>query len=672
MLRRVCNWLRSEASGKWLIILDNADDESFFNAGTYEAQGAVSGDARDRLTLADLLPQNQNGSILVTSRNMDVAMKLSGGYRDIIQIQPMSPDEGLTLLQHKLVCPLDGQETELLAALEYMPLAIIQAAAYINKRWPRITVTGYTQALRTNDKSRVKLLNQAATDLRRDEEASNSILATWQISFDHIREERESAADLLSFMSFFNPQGIPDFLLRSYLDRESDGSTEDIEDTFEDDLHLLRSYSLLGTNPEGVVFEMHPLVQFATRVWLKSFSGEDRWRKRFLLTISKEFPPPDFENWSKCRLLLPHVEPLLGEEPTDITEAKCWAQVLHNAAWYTAAQGLFAKAEKMAQYSTSIRTRVLGIEHVDRLASIHNLAAVTLARGKYTQAEQLQRRALEGREKVLGEYHRDTLASVNLLAMALRLQGKFGDAEQLNRRALEGTKRTQGEEHPETLDSTYQLALVLGSLGKYADAEQLHRRALEVTEKVFGEEHPLTLNSKFGLARVLWSQGKYDQAEQLHRRVLEGRKRIMGENHVDTLVSIGQIAKVLYHKSRYNEAEQLFRRVLEGRTRALGENHVDTLSSMDSLGVVLQKLGKYDDAERLHRQAVEGGVKALGENHPKHLTSANNLAHLYYEQGRYDAASELFQKAYDGFERVLGKDHPHTIICRNNMALIPK
>jgi hypothetical protein len=51
--------------------------------------------------------------------------------------------------------------------------------------------------------------------LRRDREAKNSIITTWQISFDYIREIRPSAANLLSLMSFFDRQAIPEALLRS-------------------------------------------------------------------------------------------------------------------------------------------------------------------------------------------------------------------------------------------------------------------------------------------------------------------------------------------------------------------------------------------------------------------------------------------------------------------------
>jgi hypothetical protein len=71
---------------------------------------------------------------------------------------------------------------------------------------------------------RVQLLQNAA--MRRDEQALNSVLAMWHISFEHIRSKRPSAACLLSFMSFFNRQGIPEFMIRNYLDDDIDGQDD--------------------------------------------------------------------------------------------------------------------------------------------------------------------------------------------------------------------------------------------------------------------------------------------------------------------------------------------------------------------------------------------------------------------------------------------------------------
>ena len=100
-------------------------------------------------------------------------------------------------------------------ALDHMPLALAQAGAYIKQRGSRYSVERYLAKLEKSEKSQASLLTSASKELRRDEEAQDSIILTWQISFDHIRATRPSATDLLSLMSMYNYQGIPEYLLRA-------------------------------------------------------------------------------------------------------------------------------------------------------------------------------------------------------------------------------------------------------------------------------------------------------------------------------------------------------------------------------------------------------------------------------------------------------------------------
>ena len=91
---------------------------------------------------------------------------------------------------------------ELLQALEYMPLVITQAAAYIEQRPLRMAISRYIDEVRSNDHDRARLLIKDVGDSRRDGRASNFIIATWQISFAYILE-MPTAAWLLSLISFF-------------------------------------------------------------------------------------------------------------------------------------------------------------------------------------------------------------------------------------------------------------------------------------------------------------------------------------------------------------------------------------------------------------------------------------------------------------------------------------
>ena len=84
----------------------------------------------------------------------------------------------------------EDEVLELLRNLDYMPLAISQAAAYIRQRAPRVTVSKYLKDFHRSEKDRASLLNNVVRDRRRDGKASNSILATWQISFEYIRSDQ--------------------------------------------------------------------------------------------------------------------------------------------------------------------------------------------------------------------------------------------------------------------------------------------------------------------------------------------------------------------------------------------------------------------------------------------------------------------------------------------------
>jgi hypothetical protein len=242
VLQLVSDWLCNETNGRWTMVLDNVDNvEVFYQDSKSEHSSSISS------PLAAYLPQSHNGSILITSRSKDAAAKLTGSYENVKEVQVMDKGQALQLLRNKLenTSNEDGA-ADLLYALNYIPLAITQAAAYINRRAPCITISGYLNEFRRNDKKKENLLNRDAGDLRRDGSASNSVITTWQISFEHIREERHSATDLLSLMSFFNPQGIPESVLRSHARNAVEvGDEEDANSEFDDDLDTLRAYSLV-------------------------------------------------------------------------------------------------------------------------------------------------------------------------------------------------------------------------------------------------------------------------------------------------------------------------------------------------------------------------------------------------------------------------------------------
>ena len=342
IFKLVHDWLRG-CEEKWLMVLDNVDDADFLvnPQAIMQSQSSDSG-RQSRRPLRDYLPQSHNGSILITTRSRESALTLAD-RKELISVDPMGACNAVELLNKKLESTgqkNDKDHAELAAILDFMPLAIIQAASYISERSPRYSVRRYIEDFRESDGKKTSLLNYKESQLRRDSEAQNSIIITWQISFEHIHRTRRSAADLLSLMSFFDRQGIPETLVRTRAASEHDhGNPEgndkhtggkgikgreekekdgvfrcSKDDGFEADVQTLRNYSFLSVRTQRT-FEMHALVQFAMRKWLEARRELEAWKQRYIKTLSDEFPNGEYENWTYCQELFPHAKSAVTQRP---------------------------------------------------------------------------------------------------------------------------------------------------------------------------------------------------------------------------------------------------------------------------------------------------------------------------------------------------------------------
>ncbi|KAI7970683.1 hypothetical protein EIK77_003083 [Talaromyces pinophilus] len=653
ILELVKKWLCDETNGNWLMILDNADDmDTFFNT------------MGDNMPLVDCLPHVSHGSILITSRNQTAARNLVGHRGQVIQVEPMSTHDAITLLKTRITVD-QSCETEaklLVEALECIPLAIAQAGAYIWNRSPQTSLSTYLQLFRASESNQEHLLNyHDAHDLRRDRSIRHPVIATWQISFDQIHHMSPKATDLLTLMSMFDRQGIPAELLRDGMDPLQ----------FEDAMAPLISFSLVRVEFGGQSFDLHRLVQLSARQWLKKQGQLHQYAKKSIRVMEAVFPSGDYETSASCQMLLPHVkETIRFTEGLDEDDRLNVLSIANRCGWYLYLMGKYEEAEAMHRRALEGRENVLGAEHPDTLTSVNNLGSVLERQGKYEEAEAMHRRALAGRENVLGAEHPDTLTSVGNLGLVLESQGKYKEAEAMHRRALAGRENVLGAEHPGTLTSVSNLGLVLARQGKYEEAEAMHRRALAGRENVLGAEHPDTLTSVSNLGLVLARQGKYEEAEAMHRRDLAGSEKVLGAEHPDTLTSVSNLGLVLERQGKYEEAEAMHRRDLAGSEKVLGAEHPDTLTSVSNLGLVLERQGKYEEAEAMHRRDLAGSEKVLGAEHPDTLTSVNNLGSVLARQRKYEDAEAMHRRALAGRENVLGAEHPDTLTSVGHLGLV--
>ena len=77
---------------------------------------------------------------------------------------------------------------------------------------------------------------------------------------------------------------------------DSGASDASGDDSFEEAVDRLRSYSFVSIGRHGRTLEMHGLVQLATRKWLEMHGEDERWKAQFCTKLNMVFPTGGYKN----------------------------------------------------------------------------------------------------------------------------------------------------------------------------------------------------------------------------------------------------------------------------------------------------------------------------------------------------------------------------------------
>ncbi|KAI1737975.1 P-loop containing nucleoside triphosphate hydrolase protein [Xylaria scruposa] len=641
ILQRVYQWLRNEHNGRWLMVLDSADDINVFYKG--DKQSTTAGE--ETKALATYLPQSSNGSIIITTRSRDLAFRLTGHNSCVIDVGPMNRAEALALLKTKSESHFDeASGIELVEALGHMPLAIGQAAAYIQQRARHFSVKKYLEEFRQNEEKQFNLLNYDGGDLRREPDTPNSVITTLQITFEHIRSQRPTATELLSLMSFFDCQGIQDYLVQpiawnetrkydAHSENENVSTSKSLNDAYKEifakDIATLLNYSLISANETVDTFEMHRLVQFSIRKWLDMHKETGMFKMPCISRLARAFPPPHFSNWPACRKLFPHVEQtaLYYPEDKELEQRTDFYQILYRGGWYSDGQGRYATAECMQEKALAVAKKLYGTEHKETANVMTSLALTYTKQRRWKDAEEMFKETIKIREADLNPDDPVTLESMSHLAWVHMKQGQLDVAELEFTQIIEKKKRVLGLDRLDTLTSMHNLASLYCEQKRWQEAELLLEEVVRKRKKVLGLENPSTLTSMHSLASAYIKQGRWQGGELLTKGVVEISKRVLGLEHPETLNSMHDLAFVYNRQEQWQEAELLLVQVVERNKRVLGPEHPDTLKSMGTLAHARKGLGHADVAMELMEQCAQAQIRVLGREHPQTQSSLSFLQH---------------------------------------------
>ncbi|KAB8237922.1 uncharacterized protein BDW43DRAFT_321109 [Aspergillus alliaceus] len=436
-------YLSSKRAGKWLLIFDNADDTEMWLTTNNTAPA-----------LEDFLPQSEQGHIIFTTRNGELAVELTSS--NIISIPDVDKETAWNILESLLLNKALLKDhiitATLLEQLAFLPLAIAQASAYINKK--RLSLSAYSTLLQEEEQEAVELLSEDFRDPGRYKDIQNPVITTWLISFKQIQRQSQAAADYLSFIGCINPRNIPQSLL----------PLQSTKKQRLDALGLLNAYSF--TSSQGTDISMHRLVHIATRNWLRKQRVFSHWVHRVAGQMDIVFPDNHHNNRGLWREYLPHALALAYENEFIIQQEQ-YLHLIEKIADCLGSDGRYHEAEVLYNRLISINQEKNGQEHPSTLISMADLASTYRNQGRWNEAEKLQAQVMET-SKI----------------------GRWDEAEELEVQVMETRKTVLGAEHPGTLTSMANLAYTWESQGKLHDAMALMENCSELRSKVLGPNHP--------------------------------------------------------------------------------------------------------------------------------------------------------------------------------------
>ncbi|KAI0537281.1 hypothetical protein GGR58DRAFT_527494 [Xylaria digitata] len=503
----VRRYLESERAGKWLLVVDNADDTEIV-FGSSNMPGGIY----------KYLPESDNGLTLFTTRSREVAVAVAGS--EVVDLHNMSVEEATGFFEKALIDKQLLQDRaiteELLQELTCLPLAIAQAAAYLNQH--QMSIRRYLALLRATEQDLVNLMTREFHDNTRYQGSQNAVAMTWLVSFDQIRRSDSNAAKLLAFMSCIEPKAIPQSIL----------PMPPVQEEMEHAIGVLCGYAFLVRRGDDDMFDMHRLVHIATQVWVQRENIINETKADAIGHLASIFPWDDEENRSLWREYLPHVQHALqvGQEyqhnqrfdlfyrvgrclyedrrfieaiiafeetvrwhkqhlPEDNSSRLSYEHALASAYLYNRQVG---KAITILEHVVAIEKETLKEEDHNRLASEHELARAYLEDGQVGKAITILKHVVAIEKETLKEEDRNRLASEYALASAYLTNRQVGKAIVILEHVV-AVKKTLKKKDSNRLASEHELAKA------YLKNRQVGK-AIAILEHVVAVEKHLDISDK--------------------------------------------------------------------------------------------------------------------------------------------------------------------------------
>ncbi|MFJ2557503.1 MULTISPECIES: FxSxx-COOH system tetratricopeptide repeat protein [unclassified Streptomyces] len=627
---------RGEPYGRWLVILDGADEP-------------------DRI--GDLVPTGP-GHVLITARNSQ------WGERDstLLEVPVYDRTESVAFVRRRAPRLSPEEAGRLAEALEDLPLLLDQTAGWLNDS--DLSVEEYIELLRHGvDQDVVKLSADFPLTFR----------TGWAILLNNLRETVPEAVDLLRLCTFFAPGAVPVHLVRNL---SPEGLPYPIAALVSDParwdrvIDRLRQYAVVrtaGPGPYGRADDILSLHRMVHQVVHLGMSGPEHTElidvARRTLTTANPGNPARTAHWPRYAEITPHLK---------------WADVLRSTdpamhtlvldcLRYLYLSGEYGEGIDLGRRTLDAWRELLGEAHPRIWDLSHHYANLLRAVGDYAGTEAIDRAAVDHLREARGAQDLEHLRASGGLAADLRGLGRYEEARVISRWILASYQELLGTGDTRTLNAQNNLAVSLQLLGRYEESLELNRRTLETRREVLGPAHPSSLYSEINYAVDLRLLGHYQQAEALQAHSFRSHRQELGPDHPQTLRAGHHLALCRYLAGPAG-ARPLFGQMLARCERVLGDHDPLTQMIATSCAWLERETGDPANALARHTEVEERYTAMLGPAHPFTVGVRGNRGLTLLVLGERQPGRAEIERAHTGMRAVVGDDHPWTLGCALNTS----
>ena len=564
-------YLTQSHQGRWLMIFDNADELNMWTEDTSSSQYGG---------LRSFLPKSDQGAVIFTTRSTKVAQYL--GVGDVFRIAELDEQKATKVLHNSLERKSLLNDTEntrqLLESLTYLPLAIVQAASFMNEN--EMSIASYVKLLDGQDQDVINLLSEEFEDEGRYKSIRNPVAITWLTSFVQINRDYPSATFYMFFMSCINSKDIPLRILPSHPPSDSSTAPGPLEQ--QKAIGVLISYSFLRSRNNGTSFDMHRLVHLATKNWLRSHGTLLEWQRCVIGDILAGFP--SFENPIERRETLPHALHVLRSiSHADEPLTKGWVTLFVSCARAVSEDGRIKEAIELLQNAVKYSDEVYGPESVNTIQLYADLGSAYNNGTDFQKSIQTCQRALDKHKEIRGCESPLTISLQMQQTIAYRMLRDSDKAEEICESSLRAALRIYAIDDFKLISIVDEMASVYMSQGRIYEAEKLAFLAYDLAKRFLKPGHPWRSAPARTLALCYHWQNKIKQAEMLYAEVLEAEERALGPEHNRTLVCKYHLARILNSQKQHEAAIALLTETARLQSKVLGPDHHETVQSYMAL-----------------------------------------------------------------------------------------